>query len=101
MSGRTMVRCRVGIDYFSFLVDGFAVFFAAGFAAALAGAFAAFATVFFAAVLAVAPFFAPDTFSTGAGASSATGSIAGPTAPAFTTTTSDHTMCYVAASLVR
>src|SRR5260221_589967 len=28
MSGRTMVRCRVGIDYFSFFLDGVAVFFA-------------------------------------------------------------------------
>src|SRR4249920_726864 len=104
MSGRTMVRWRVGMVYFfPFFLAGFAAdFFAADrfaafFAAFLAGAFfAAFfvAAVFFgaAAFLATVTFFAATLrFGFSAAASrSAIGARVWPSAPASIRTTSDH-----------
>src|SRR5471032_3089709 len=107
MSGRTIVRCSVGIGYFPFFLG---VFFAAGFLAAVffaAGLEAPFfAGVFFAAALAsvfaarLATFFAPFAtsasgrafFTTGAAFSFASGSSVAPIAPASTSTTSDQRM---------
>src|SRR4051794_4684846 len=101
MSGRTMVRCSVGIGYFSFFVDFLAavflaaVFFAAGLDSLVAAAFlAAFFAGAFAAGLS-ADFFAAFT---GACSFPANGANVVPSAPASTSTTSDHRMWYVEAS---
>src|SRR4051812_6884731 len=103
MSGRTMVRCSVGMNYFpfflaaaflaagffaaAFLAAGLAAFFAAVFAAALAGAF--FAAFFTAGVARTGVFVLRDGRSTRA---SANGSIAFPMAPDSMSTRSDHRM---------
>src|SRR5262245_41125302 len=106
MSGRTMVRWRVGIGYFPFFLAGFAADFFADFAplfagafalaealvAFFAGAFSAFGAAFFTAFLAGAAstftFF--DFFSRVATSVSATGASVWPIAPASMSTTSDQ-----------
>src|SRR5689334_3179304 len=113
MSGRTMVRWRVGMVYFFpfFLADFAADFFAAELFAAFFAAFLAgvFFAAFFAAVFFGAAFFAAGALLAGVGAlrlgfsaassRSAIGSRALPRALDSIRTTSDHRMWYVETSL--